>query len=92
MLRAPCPCSGVRPGGYLYPSCPQLISGVTQLEKSILVGRNGSFEASGAGEYPGERVSVGGCFLHEGRLARGWFIVDNGGCLTERTRWTATPG
>jgi hypothetical protein len=67
-------------------------AGVTELEKSILVGRNGSFEASGRANTQGNASPVGGRFLHEGRLARGWFIVDNGGCLTERTRWTATPG
>jgi hypothetical protein len=76
--------------GYLYPDCPQLIWGGTELERPVLVGRNGSFEASGPGQIPGEKISFGGRFLHEGRLARGWVIVDNGGCLTERIRWTAS--
>jgi hypothetical protein len=75
--------------GYLYPSCPQLIAGGTELAKSVAVGRNGSFEGSGRGDYAGEQISIGGRFLDEGRRARGWFIVDNGGCPTERTRWTA---
>ena len=77
--------------GYLYPGCPQLLWGGTELEKPVAVGRNGSFEASGPGSYAGEKISFGGRFLHEGRLARGWVVVDNGGCLTERIRWTASP-
>jgi hypothetical protein len=80
---------GFGPVGYGYPSCPELLDGGTELQKPIVVGRNGSFEASGPGEYAGETVRVGGRFLDEGRRARGWFIVDNGGCLTARTRWTA---
>ena len=65
--------------------------GGTELERPVAVGHNGSFEASEPGTYSGEKISFGGRFLHEGRLARGWFQVDNGGCLTERMRWTATP-
>jgi len=80
---------GFGPVGYSYPSCPELLDGGTELQKPIAVGRNGSFEASGRGEYAGETVEVGGRFLDEGRRARGWFIVDNGGCPTARTRWTA---
>ncbi|HEY7255586.1 MAG TPA: hypothetical protein VH476_02785 [Solirubrobacterales bacterium] len=80
---------GFGPVGYDYPACPELLDGVTELKKPVAVGRNGSFEASGQGEYPGETVKVGGRFLDEGRRARGWFIVDNGGCLSARTRWTA---
>ncbi len=77
--------------GYLYPRCPELAAGGTELERPVAVGRNGSFEASGPGTYAGEKISFGGRFLKEGHLARGWVIVDNGGCLTERIRWTARP-
>ncbi len=78
--------------GYDYPDCPQLLAGGTELKKPVAVGRNGSFEGSGPGDYAGERISVGGRLLEDGRRARGWFLVDNGGCLTERTRWTAKLG
>jgi hypothetical protein len=83
---------GFSPVGYNYPSCPELLDGGTELQKSIAVGTNGSFEASGRGTYAGEKVSVGGRFLDEGSRARGWFVVDNGGCPTARTHWTAKLG
>jgi hypothetical protein len=77
--------------GYLYPGCPQLIDGVTEYDNPVVVGRNGSFEASGPGSYAGEKISFGGRFLDQGRRARGWVLVDNGGCLSERIHWTASP-
>src|SRR5882672_7228145 len=72
-----------------FPNCPQGCSkGISNPSgRSSSAGTAASRQARGAST--GEDISFGGRFVHEGRLARGWFRVDEEGCTTERVHWKA---
>ena len=89
MLREQAPSSEIRRGEHVIPQLPPGAQRVFESKKAVVVGKNGSFEASETGFY-GEDISFGGRFVHAGQLARGWFTVDVEGCSTGRVRWRAS--
>jgi hypothetical protein len=80
---------------WAYPNCPEVLDGLFELDRSIghrVTRKSHSFRASGANEhYEDDRVTIVGRLLRHGKVARGWFTVEDAGCSTGRINWTATP-
>jgi hypothetical protein len=80
---------------WAYPNCLEVLDGVFNLDKSIahrVTRSTHRFSASGANEhYEDDHVTIAGRLLHHGRVAKGWFTVNDAGCSTGRIHWKATP-
>jgi hypothetical protein len=79
---------------WAYPNCPEVLDGLFEFDHSVRVAKKAphGFSASGASDdYAADHVEIEGRFLHHGRIAKGWFTVDDQGCSTGRIHWTAEP-
>jgi hypothetical protein len=79
---------------WAYPNCPEVLDSAFELHKTVRVGKEKphKFSASGANfNYAEDHVEIGGRFLRNGKVAKGWFTVEDSGCSTGKVYWKAKP-
>jgi hypothetical protein len=80
---------------WAYPNCLEVLDSLFELDKNVgnpVTGKSHRFSASGPNEhYEDDHVTIVGRLLRHGKVAKGWFTVEDAGCSTGRINWTATP-
>lgn len=79
---------------YAFPNCPELLDSAFEFRSNttwpVTKRKPHSFSVTGT-SFQGDRVTIAGHFLKNGRSATGWFTVVREGCSTGRLTWTAAP-
>ncbi len=79
---------------YAFPNCRELLDSAFEFRDNsstrVTKGKPHSFSFTGT-SFQGDRVTIAGHFLKNGRSVKGWFTVNREGCSTGRLTWTASP-